>query len=47
MAVTGAICGQLAGACWGESGISQEWREGLTRGDMINQALHGLLKGDR
>ena len=25
---TGAVCGQLAGACWGESGIPVEWREG-------------------
>ena len=22
---TGAICGQLAGACWGEVGIPHEW----------------------
>ena len=28
---TGAVCGQLAGAYWGESGIPQEWREGLAR----------------
>lgn len=40
---TGAVCGQLAGACWGESGISQEWRDGLARKDMIEKALCGLL----
>jgi ADP-ribosyl-[dinitrogen reductase] hydrolase len=28
---TGAICGQFAGAYWGESGIPVEWREGLAR----------------
>lgn len=26
---TGAVCGQLAGAFWGESGISSDWRAGL------------------
>jgi ADP-ribosylglycohydrolase len=25
---TGAVCGQLAGAYFGESGIPQEWRDG-------------------
>jgi ADP-ribosylglycohydrolase len=39
----GAVCGQLAGACWGESGIPKEWREGLARRDLIEQALAGLL----
>jgi ADP-ribosylglycohydrolase len=39
---TGAICGQLAGAYWGESGIPQEWREGLARPDMIEKALQGI-----
>src|SRR5262249_2660288 len=24
---TGAVCGQLAGACWGEAGIPTAWRE--------------------
>jgi ADP-ribosylglycohydrolase len=32
---TGAICGQLAGAYWGELGIPVEWREELARSDMI------------
>jgi hypothetical protein len=40
---TGAICGQLAGAYWGESGIPAEWREGLARPKMIAHALQGLL----
>jgi len=41
---TGAVCGQLAGACWGESGIPEEWLEGLARKDMIEKATTGLLK---
>ncbi len=40
------FCGQLAGAYWGESGIPVEWRDGLARKDMIEEALRGLL-GDR
>jgi len=40
---TGAVCGQLAGAYWGESGIPAEWREGLARKDMIERALKELL----
>jgi len=40
---TGAVCGQLAGAYWGESGIPAEWREGLARSDMIERALQGLV----
>ena len=40
---TGAVCGQLAGAFWGEDGIPDEWREGLARQDMIEKALAGLL----
>jgi len=32
---TGAVCGQLAGACWGETGIPAEWLEELVREDMI------------
>ena len=40
---TGAVCGQLAGAYWGESGIPAEWREGLACKDMIEKALQGLL----
>ena len=40
---TGAICGQLAGAFWGESGIPEWLRTGLARMDMIEDALAGLL----
>ena len=42
---TGAVCGQLAGAYWGESGIPLEWRDGLTRPEMIEKALGGLVDG--
>jgi len=40
---TGAICGQLAGAYWGESGISESLRSGLARMDMIEAALKGMM----
>jgi ADP-ribosyl-[dinitrogen reductase] hydrolase len=40
---TGAVCGQLAGAYWGESGIPVEWREGLARKHMVEKALQGLV----
>jgi ADP-ribosylglycohydrolase len=40
---TGAICGQLAGAYWGESGISESLRSGLARVDMLESAIAGLL----
>ncbi len=43
---TGAVCGQFAGACWGESGIPVEWRDGLARKGMIEKALLGLLGGN-
>jgi len=42
---TGAICGQFAGAYWGEAGIPQEWLDGLAKPEMIEQALAGLLQG--
>jgi ADP-ribosylglycohydrolase len=41
---TGAVCGQLAGAHWGETGIPEEWRKGLAGRDQIERALQGLLK---
>lgn len=41
---TGAVCGQLAGACWGESGIPAEWLDGLARRDMLEGAKQGLLR---
>jgi ADP-ribosyl-[dinitrogen reductase] hydrolase len=40
---TGAVCGQLAGACWGEAGIPVEWRDGLASPEMIEKALQGLI----
>jgi ADP-ribosyl-[dinitrogen reductase] hydrolase len=40
---TGAICGQLAGAFWGESNIPGLLRSGLARRDMIEEALAGIL----
>lgn len=40
---TGAICGQLAGANWGESGISESLRSGLAGMDMLEKALEGIL----
>jgi ADP-ribosyl-[dinitrogen reductase] hydrolase len=42
---TGAVCGQLAGAYWGESGIPPELRDGLAKPKMIEKALCGLLEG--
>ncbi len=39
---TGAVCGQLAGAYWGEAGIPREWLEGLAERGMIERALTGL-----
>ena len=40
---TGAVCGQLAGACWGESGIPSRWRSGLAQYDTIDIAVQRLL----
>jgi ADP-ribosyl-[dinitrogen reductase] hydrolase len=40
---TGAICGQMAGAFWGESNIPGSLRSGLARRDMIEEALAGIL----
>lgn len=41
---TGAVCGQFAGAYWGESGIPVEWREGLAKHEMIEQVICRLLE---
>lgn len=41
---TGAICGQVAGAYWGESGISELLRAGLARMDMLEKALAGIIR---
>jgi ADP-ribosyl-[dinitrogen reductase] hydrolase len=40
---TGAVCGQLAGAYWGESGIPPDWLDSLAKRDMIEQAISHLL----
>lgn len=40
---TGAICGQLAGAYWGESAIPAKLRLGLARQDLLDTALAGIL----
>ncbi len=40
---TGAVCGQLAGAYWGESGIPEEWRAGLGGRDQIEPILQRLF----
>ncbi len=39
---TGAVCGQFAGAFWGESGIPEKFRDGLAKKDMIEAALNKL-----
>ena len=41
---TGAVCGQLAGARYGQSGIPDEWLEGLAKRAMIESALDRLLE---
>ncbi len=41
---TGAVCGQFAGAYFGESGIPQEWREGLGGRAIIDPILARLIK---
>lgn len=40
---TGAVCGQFAGAYFGESGIPGSLRSGLARYDMIEEALAGIV----
>jgi ADP-ribosylglycohydrolase len=44
---TEAVCGQLAGAYWGESRIPKEWRERLARRDMIEPILSRLPGSQR
>ena len=41
---TGAICGQLAGAYWGESGISESLRSGLAKMEMLEIAMAGITE---
>src|SRR5262249_22382327 len=40
---TGAVCGQLAGAHWGEAAIPPEWLSGLAGRELLERALQGLL----
>jgi ADP-ribosyl-[dinitrogen reductase] hydrolase len=40
---TGAVCGQFAGAYWGEAGIPERWRNKLARMDMLEKALTGIV----
>jgi ADP-ribosyl-[dinitrogen reductase] hydrolase len=40
---TGAVCGQFAGAFWGESNIPNSLKSGLARIDLIEEALSGIL----
>ncbi len=40
---TGAVCGQIAGAYWGESGIPQRWRDGLGKMHLIEAVLQKSL----
>ncbi len=40
---TGAVCGQLAGACWGESGIPDHWLQRLDGRDKIDPILDRLF----
>jgi ADP-ribosyl-[dinitrogen reductase] hydrolase len=39
---TAAVCGQLAGACWGESGIPPSWLEQLAYADEIRRLADKL-----
>ena len=41
---TGAVCGQLAGAWFGESGIPAEWRNDLAGKDQIDPILQRLIQ---
>lgn len=41
---TSAVCGQLAGAWFGESGIPKEWRDGLAGQDQIEPILQRLIQ---
>lgn len=44
---TGAVCGQLAGAYWGESGIPAAWLAGLAERETIEGILGSLLEEDQ
>lgn len=40
---TGAVCGQLAGAFWGEGGIPESWKNGLAEQELIDRVLIDLI----
>ncbi|MFZ1768832.1 MAG: ADP-ribosylglycohydrolase family protein, partial [Caldilinea sp.] len=40
---TAAVCGQVAGAYYGESGIPTSWREKLTMGQEIGALAEQLF----
>lgn len=40
---TAAIFGQLAGACYGEAGIPETWRQRITQADFITRLADALL----
>jgi len=41
---TGAVCGQIAGAFYGEEGIPETWRTRISMGDMIQDLADELLE---
>ena len=41
---TGAVCGQLAGAYWGRSGIPKHLLKGLAKWKMIDHVARSLIK---
>jgi ADP-ribosyl-[dinitrogen reductase] hydrolase len=42
---TGAVCGQIAGACWGYEAIPERWRPRLAMHDLIVAMADGLWAG--
>lgn len=40
---TGAVCGQVAGAYWGESAIPEALLSGLARLEMLDAASEGII----
>lgn len=41
---TGAVCGQLSGAYWGERGIPENWKQGLAELELIERILTTLIE---
>jgi ADP-ribosyl-[dinitrogen reductase] hydrolase len=39
---TGAVCGHLAGACWGVTAIPPEWLDGLAQREELERAVGAL-----